>query len=349
MLTLLKMAPVMNSWLANGRRVCVLPGCTIAVFASLYVGRCTELIERMTERKTHLDTLAISLLVACCAFWGLQQILIKTTVVEVPPLWQASIRMTGATVLLWLWCRWRKVPLFARDGTFGSGLVAGLLFAGEFVCIYLGLQNTTASRLTVFLYTSPFWVALLLPRWVPAERLRGVQWLGLSLAFAAVVVAFSESFGNTGSNQLKGDALGLAAGMLWGLTTLAIRTTRLATASPEKTLFFQVALTALVCPVLSVALGETWALNYPAWTWGSIAAQSFIGAFASYLTWMWLLRHYPATQMSSFTFLTPLFALTFGVALLNEPLTAQLVLALCAVGVGIVLVNRRKPTPAPKT
>jgi len=57
---------------------------------------------------------------------------------------------------------------------------------------------------------------------------------------------------------------------------------------------------------------------------------------------MWLLRHYPATQMSSFTFLAPLFALVFGVVLLKEPLTAQLVIALTAVAVGIVLVNRKK-------
>src|SRR5215207_4493220 len=119
----------------------------------------------MIARKDHLDTLAITILIFCCAFWGLQQILIKTTVPEVPPLWQASIRMAGAVVLLWLWCLRRRVPLFERDGTLGGGLLAGLLFAGEFVCIYLGLQHTTASRLTVFLYTAPFWVSLLLPRW----------------------------------------------------------------------------------------------------------------------------------------------------------------------------------------
>jgi drug/metabolite transporter (DMT)-like permease len=58
---------------------------------------------------------------------------------------------------------------------------------------------------------------------------------------------------------------------------------------------------------------------------------------------MWLLRHYPATRMSSFTFLTPVFALVFGVVLLHEPLTAQLVLALLGVGAGIVLVNRQRP------
>jgi drug/metabolite transporter (DMT)-like permease len=56
---------------------------------------------------------------------------------------------------------------------------------------------------------------------------------------------------------------------------------------------------------------------------------------------MWMLRHYPATQLSSFTFLTPLFALVLGVVLLGEPLTLQLVLALTGVAVGIVLVNRR--------
>ena len=295
----------------------------------------------MIQRKTHLDGLAIGLLIACCAFWGLQQILIKTTVAEVPPLWQASIRMTGAVVLLWLWCVWRRVPLFERDGTLWPGLLAGMLFSGEFAGIYLGLQHTSASRLTVFLYTAPFWVSLLLPRWVPAERLRGFQWLGLFIAFSGVVLAFSEGFGHMSSSQLVGDGMALAAGMLWGLTTLTLRTTRLATASAEKTLFYQVAVTAAVCPVVSLALGEHWSFSYSSWAWTSIGLQTVIGAFASYLTWMWLLRHYPATQMSSFTFLTPLFALVFGVALLKEPLTAQLMVALVGVALGIVLVNRR--------
>ena len=296
----------------------------------------------MTQRKEHLDGLAVSLLLVCCLFWGFQQILIKTTVGEVPPLWQAALRFVGATALLWLWCLLRKVPLFERDGTLRAGLLAGALFAGEFSCIYLGLRDTTASRLTVFLYTSPFVVALLLPRLVPTERLRTVQWVGLVIAFAAVAVAFSEGFtGATTARQLRGDALALAAGTLWGLTTMVIRGSRLGAASAEKTLFYQVAVTALVAPVLSLALGERWSLDYSAYAWGSLAAQTVVGAFASYLAWMWLLRHYPATQMSSFTFLTPVFALVFGVVLLKEPLTIQLVLALAGVAAGIVLVNRK--------
>ena len=296
----------------------------------------------MRERKQHLDTLAVTLLLFCCLFWGFQQILIKATVAEVPPLWQASLRFAGATALLWLWCAWRKVPLFSRDGTLRAGLLAGALFSGEFACIYLGLRDTTASRLTVFLYTSPFVVALLLPRLVPSEKLRPLQWAGLVIAFAAVAFAFSEGFtGHSTARQLRGDALALAAGTLWGLTTLVIRGSSLATASAEKTLFYQVAVTTVVAPLLSLALGEAWSLAYSPQAWVSLALQCVIGAFASYLAWMWMLRHYPATQLSSFTFLTPMFGLLLGVLVLHEPLTAGLVLALVAGAAGIVLVNRR--------
>lgn len=300
----------------------------------------------MTQRKSHLDTPAIALLIVCCAFWGLQQILIKATVGTIPPLWQATLRFAAATTLLLLWCRWRGVPLFSRDGTLGVGLLAGLLFAAEFICIYLGLRDTHASRLTVFLYSAPFVVALLLPRFVPAERLRGVQWLGLGIAFLAVALAFSEGFLHDGTphpapNQLRGDALALAAGLFWGLTTLVIRGSRMATLSAEKTLFYQLAVSAAVSPLASLALGEAWSFDYPAWAWGSLALQAGVGAFASYLVWMWMLRHYPATQLSSFTFLTPLCALLAGVLLLGETLTLQLALALVGVTLGIVLVNRK--------
>lgn len=294
------------------------------------------------QRKDHLDTFAITVLVACCAFWGFQQILIKFAGREIPPLWQASVRMAGATALLWLWCQLRGVKLFHRDGSLRGGLVVGLLFAAEFCLIYLGLQHTSASRLTVFLYTSPFWVAVLLPRFVPSEKLRTIQWIGLVIAFGAVGIAFSEAFlHGSAPGQWKGDAMGLAAGMFWGLTTLAIRTTKVATIQAEKSLFYQLSVTALVCPVLSLVLGETWSFDYSALAWGSVFLQTAVGAFASYLAWMWMLRHYPATQMSTFTFLTPLFALVFGVVLLGEPLTLQLVLALLGVAAGIVLVSRK--------
>jgi drug/metabolite transporter (DMT)-like permease len=299
----------------------------------------------MTPRKTHLDTLSIILLLSCCLLWGFQQVLIKATLAEVPPMFQASLRLVGATALLWLWCLGRGVPLFSRDGSLPAGLLAGGLFAAEFACIYLGLQMTSASRLTVFLYTSPFWVALLVPLWVTSERLRGLQWLGLVCAFAAVLFALREGFGTGNASAVRGDLLGLAAGMLWGLTTVTIRTTSLVRVSAEKLLFYQLAVSALVFPPLSLALGEVWVWRFSPFAIASLTLQTAVGAFASYLVWMWMLGRYPATKISVFVFFTPLFALLFGALWLGEAVTPGLLMALATVAVGIVLVNR-KPEPA---
>ena len=54
-----------------------------------------------------------------------------------------------------------------------------------------------------------------------------------------------------------------------------------------------------------------------------------------------MLGHYPATKISVFVFLTPIFALLFGALWLGEPVTNGLVIALTFVAVGIVWVNRR--------
>ncbi len=295
----------------------------------------------MSSRKEHLDALAISLLLACCVFWGFQQVLLKATLPEVPPVFQAAIRLVGATVLLWLWCVGRGVKLFGSDGTLQAGLVAGVLFAAEFACIYIGLQFTTASRLTVFLYTSPFWVAALVPIWAHAEKMRPPQWAGMACAFAAVVFAFEEGLGAGTPKMWLGDLLGLAAGMMWGLTTVVIRTTSLIKVSAEKMLFYQVAVSALALPFLSLALGEPWVWHFSAFAITSLAVQTAIGAFASYLAWMWMLGRYPATKISVFVFLTPLFALLFGALWLHEPVTLNLIAALVLVAGGIVLVSRK--------
>lgn len=185
-------------------------------------------------RKTHLDALAISLLLACCMFWGFQQVLVKATVAEVAPVFQAFVRFAMASVAVAGWCLWRGVPMSPAAepaGALRAGLLAGALFAGEFACIYLGLQYTTASRLTVFLYGSPFWVALLLPRFIPGERLQGWQWLGLAAAFAGVGLALGDGLLGPANAALPrawlGDLLGLAAGLMWALTTVVIRTTPL--------------------------------------------------------------------------------------------------------------------------
>lgn len=301
-----------------------------------------------TTRKNHLDSLAIALLLGCSMFWGFQQVLVKATVAEVAPVFQAFVRFALATVALLLWCRWRGLAVWRRDRVLGPGLLAGALFAGEFACIYVGLQYTPASRLTVFLYCSPFWVALLLPRFVPGERLLGAQWAGMACAFVGVALALGD--GLVGAAHAAqplgwlGDVLGLLAGLLWALTTVVIRSTPLGGVAPERQLLYQVVVSTATLPLLSLALGERWSLDLSAFAASSLLVQALLGAFISYLAWMWLLAHYPATKISVFVFLTPVFALLFGAWWLGEPVTPALVAALTLVAAGIALVNRRPRT-----
>ena len=293
-------------------------------------------------RKDHLDGLAIVLLLGCCLFWGFQQVLAKATIAEVPPIFQSAVRAIGATLLLVIWCRVRGIALFVKDGTLWVGLLAGSLFSFEFACIYLALSHTGASRVTVFLYTSPFWVAVLLPLFVKSERMNHMQWLGLSCAFAAVVFALWESLQSAGAGRL-GDVLALLAGASWGLTTVTIRATALARISAERLLFYQLACSAVSLPIVSLAFGESWPAigQLSSFAWGSLFLQTAVGAFASYLLWMWMLTRYPAAKMSVFVFLTPVFALVFASVWLKEPVTSNLLIAIVLVGMGIILVNKR--------
>jgi drug/metabolite transporter (DMT)-like permease len=298
----------------------------------------------MTERRSRLDTLAVVSLVLCCVLWGLNQVAVKAALVGVPPLTQAALRSLAAAALVLGWAAWRGIPLFARDGSLRGGLLAGSLFAAEFACIFLGLQFTGASRMVVFIYLAPFVVALGMPFIARAERLSMLQIVGLTLAFAGVAYALAESFSQPGNGALQwlGDLLGVAAALLWGGTTLVIRASRLATASAEKTLLYQLGLSGVLLAVAAPLTGETWPAVWPAWIVGLLLFQTVVITFASYLLWFWLIRHYPATKLAAFTLLTPVFGLLAGALLLGEPITARLAIALAAVALGIAVVN----TPA---
>ena len=297
----------------------------------------------MSDRKSHLDTLAVIAVVVCCFLWGLNQVAAKVALAEVAPLWQATIRSFGGALLVWGWSRYRGIALFRRDGSLPGGLLAGALFGAEFLCIFIGLQFTTASRMVVFIYIAPFVVALGMPFIARAERLSRWQMAGLVLAFAGVAWAFAEGFTlpAAGAHQLLGDALGVLAGVLWGATTLAIRGSKLSGADAEKTLLYQLAVSGVLLFIAALAAGSPLPARLSMLVWASLGFQVLIVTFASYLVWFWLVRSYPATKLSSFTLLTPVFGLLMGALLLGEPITLRLVLALAAVALGIVLVNRR--------
>ncbi|HET9735810.1 MAG TPA: DMT family transporter, partial [Burkholderiales bacterium] len=262
------------------------------------------------------------------------------TAADVSLVMQAGLRSLIATALLLAWARWRGTALFARDGTLAAGLGAGLLFGGEFIFIYGGLEHTAASRMTVFIYLAPVLTALGLHWLVPGEKLARPQWAGVLVAFAGIALAFGDAFAAARATLL-GDAFGLIAALLWAATTVLIRASGLARVSAAKTLFYQLAVSAPMLLAASWLMGEKGVVTLSPLALASLAYQGVIVAFASYLVWFWLLTRYLAARLSVFSFLTPLFGVLFGVAILGEPLTPVFAGAALLVGVGIVLVNRR--------
>jgi drug/metabolite transporter (DMT)-like permease len=295
----------------------------------------------MAQERSALDANAFALMFALTALWGFQQVTIKWIAADVSFVMQAAIRSMLATALLIAWARLRGIALFDSDGTLAAGLLAGLLFAAEFIFIYGGLAHTNASRMSVFIYLTPALTALGLHFAVRGERLSALQWLGVAIAFLGLFLAFAEGF-FSGQRTWLGDLCGVLAAILWASTTVLIRATSLNHASATKTLFYQLAVSALALPVASIAMGEPGVVSLSPVALASLAYQGAIVAFASYLAWFWLLTRYLAGRLSVLSFLTPMFGVLCGVVFLREPLTGYFALAAVLLAAGIVLVNLRR-------
>ena len=295
----------------------------------------------MIDRKDHLDGIAMGALVVLCMSWGAQQVAIKLIASDISPVMQAGLRSIGATVLVGAWAIVADKTLFERDGTLSWGIAAGLLFSAEFLLIYWGLTYTNASRAVIYLYTAPFFVAIGSQWFVPGERLSRIQFFGLGIAFVGIVVAFGESFTLPSRQMLIGDSMLIAAGALWGATTVVIKAGPLANSSASKTLLYQLALSAVILPIGSIALNEPGIVRWSGPAIISMSYQTIWIASFTFFAWFWLVRHYPAPKLSSFTFLTPIFGVLAGWLVLDEPLTRSLLIAVTLVAAGVYLVNKR--------
>ena len=283
-----------------------------------------------------LDQLAVLLMAVLSFSWGFNQIAAKIAFADFGPVTQSALRSAIGSLVL-IGYAWRAKPeVFRRDGTLLPGLAVGLLFAAEFIALFVAVQITTAASAIVFLYTAPFFVALGALLFLPAERPRPRQWLGMALAFCGVAAGLYRSVEGA---RLAGDLLALLAGALWGATTIVIKTTRLRAVDQTKVLLYQTVVSALITCVAAYVVGERWPSHIALAPALSIAYQSIWVVGITYLLWFWLLRVYRAAELSAFTFASPVVGVFAGWLVLGERLTASFIAALALVAVGIVLVN----------
>ena len=295
------------------------------------------------ERRDAVDTLAVAMMIGLTISWGLNGVAAKLSNTGYSPVFLAMVRSALGGLLVFLWCHWRGIRLFERDGTLWVGALAGALFGIEFLLIFIGLDYTSVARSALLVNTMPFWT-LLAGHFLLGEKISGRKIGGLVLAFGGLTLIFSDKLSLPGPDAFVGDLLSLGAGLAWAATMIVIKGTRLVHVAAEKLLLYQLAgaaiLSALALPIGGPLIRDGNAIA----TWALLFQAVYIVAI-TYVLWFWLVQRYPASGLSSFTFLTPVFGVLFGGILLGEPLGATIFLALGLIVVGLVLVNRSPKQP----
>jgi drug/metabolite transporter (DMT)-like permease len=272
--------------------------------------------------------------------WGFNNVAIKLAIHDIPPLIQSSARSLIAAILVGAWTQARGIPLFKRDGTLRAGILAGVLFALEFLLIYRGLVWTTATRGVLFLYLAPFFVVIGSRRLVPGDHFHLSQWLGLLLSFVGIVIAFGLPTPAADSRQVLGDLMLVGGAAAWAATTLTIKASALNRISAEKTLLYQLVVSAPLLGLAAIVFGERITATPSAVALGAFAYQTVYVVSITFTIWFVLVVRYSAARLSVFTFLAPLFGVAAGHLVLGEPLTPAFAVAVALVAAGLLLVNR---------
>ena len=290
-----------------------------------------------------LDMQGSLLMLVFCLALGLQQVAIKWVAADIAPIAQIAIRSMLAAILVIGVAYARGVRLADARAVFWPGVAVGIGFTAEFCFVALGLEYTTASHMSVFLYTAPVFAALGLHFLVPGEQLGLRHWIGIAIAFAGIVLAMAPSGtaddGPAVGSLIVGDILGTMAGMGWAATTVVIRTTALSEQRPTLTLSYQLTIAGVSLLILAAALGHIGDIQVTAPVLLSMSFQTFGIAFGVLLLWFALLRRYLASRLGVFSFLSPVFGVIFGALLLGEALTWNFVLGGIAIISGVIIVS----------
>jgi len=301
-------------------------------------------------QKPSLDGAGIGLLIMFTALLGSNQVLIKIMNGAMDPIFQAGLRSAAACVPVILWSLWTGRAFGWYRGEFWPGVLNGILFGIEFWCLFLALDYSSVARISILFYTMPVWLAIASHFTVSGDRLTGRKMAGLVLAVLGVVLSVSSrpdaELGSLfDSNLLRGDILALLGSFCWAGIAWLAKFSTLRQCPPERQLLYQLFVSAIMLLPLAYLGGELLRDFQP--VHGAIFAFQVLVVIAfGYTLWFWLLARYSASSVTSFSFLSPAFAVLFGWLILGEQIGLSLISALICLSAGIVLVNMPIKTQA---
>ncbi len=294
------------------------------------------------KSKDYLDLKAIFLLLILTLLWGFNYTVIKYSNKGISPVFASTLRSVIASVCGLIYCLKKGERVFHTDIMLFHGFIAGLLFGLEFACIYFGMLYTDSARSALFVYMSPFVVAIGAHLFLKGDRLNLLKTSGLILAFMGIFLVFGGRPKTAKPTMLIGDILEVAAAFFWGATTLYIKKFMAERIHPINTFLYQLFFSIPILWIVSVLLEPKWLYGVDRYIIASLFYQSVIVAFVSYFIWFKLIHEYSVSRLSAFTFFTPIFGVLFGILFLHEEFTSSLMVGLPLVSMGIFLVNWRR-------
>jgi len=271
------------------------------------------------------------------ALLAVNQVLIKLVNAGLQPVFFAGLRSLLAIGFVWAWLAWQGRPPRLRRDAWGPGLLIGTLFAAEFLFLFIALDLTTVGRASLIMYSMPVWFAVL-AHFGLGERITVIKAAGLALAFSGCAVALL-SRPATGEGSLVGDLCALGAAWGWALTAFIARRPVMRAEGPEMQLFWMILVSApillLAAPLFGPLLRDLQPLHIV-----GLVFQSSVVVAGGFIAWLWLLSVYPPSTVASFSFLSPIFAITLGAVLFGETVGPAILVAAVLVAAGIILINR---------
>jgi len=160
-------------------------------------------MERPPSSKEYLDLKAICTVLMLTLLWGFNYTAIKFSNQGVSPVFASALRSLVASFCGVIYCLRRGHRLFHTDIMLFHGFMVGLLFGLEFACLYFGMLLTDAARSVIFVYMSPFIVAVGAHFLLKGDRLTLLKTLGLVLAPSSGVRRPSTSRGSWPSGYIR--------------------------------------------------------------------------------------------------------------------------------------------------
>ena len=294
------------------------------------------------DRKTELDRFGVLLLIGISAHFAFNQVVIKWVNDGLQPVFFAGIRSLGAVFCIWVWMIWNGRPLRFEPGTIGAGVLVGLFFGLEFLLLFKAIDETSLIHTAILFNTMPLWLAIAAHFFLPGQHLTRRKAVGLLIAFAGVAWAMSAR-SDAGQATLRGDLYALGAALGWASTAFMARGSVLKRVLPEMQLFWMVLVSGLMLTAVSPFFGPLIRNWQPVYLVGVLFQIVFVVS-AGFILWLWVLATYPPADVAGFGFLTPIFGVVFGWAIMGETIGPSMIAAALLVALGLIMVTRA-PTP----